>query len=208
MLDLQHVRNIIFDLGNVIIDFDPALTAQAITVHNQNPDSDGWALFKKLTVYEKGDWTDAQFRDFVRSELRNPALTDSQVDEAWNALFLPLRKKRIDLLLELKKKYRTFILSNTNQIHIQHINHMLRVQYPYPVVLDSLVEKVYFSHDIHFVKPEREAYTLILDENHLKASETLFIDDRLENVQAAADLGIKTFHLQPPQTLTEIFAHA
>jgi len=204
----KHIKNIIFDLGNVIDDIDPQLTLEALEALNKNPSTefkDGWKLMDQFYIFEKGDWTDEEFREKAKEFLNNPTLENIELDRAWNKLLLDIDTKRIDLLLELKIKYRTFILSNTNSIHIKEINNKLSAQYAYPMSLDGLVEKCYYSHVLHATKPDPEVFMSVLKENGLTAKETLFIDDRLENIEGAKKVGIETIHLHAPTTILDIF---
>jgi HAD superfamily hydrolase (TIGR01509 family) len=207
MYDLSAVKNIIFDLGNVIVDINPQLTAQAFAqLSGQAIPSDGWKWIEQFLPFDKGDMTEKEFYQLLRQQLHNPALSDITLAQAWNQLILPVDPRRIDLLLELKLHYRTYILTNSNPIHIAQIHHRFRLDYPYPMRLEALVEKVYYSYLIHHIKPEKEAYQLIINENRLKAAQTLFIDDKEENCRAAAELGMQTLHLIPSRTLLEVFA--
>ncbi len=156
--------------------------------------------------YENGEWTDEQFRDSVRTALELP-LEDDQIDLAWNALLLDFPPQRIELLRWLQPKYRTFMLSNTNPIHIRQVERILQRDTGYPTVYDFF-EKVYLSYEMKKIKPSPEIYEQVLIENGLKAEETIFFDDNLYNIQAAKLLGIQTVHIQEPATILDYFPNA
>ncbi|MCK7558523.1 HAD-IA family hydrolase [Chitinophaga sedimenti] len=134
-------------------------------------------------------------------------VTVPQLVDAWNAMLLDFPVARLQLLQQLQNYYDTFLLSNTNAIHHTAFNARLMQTRGLPSV-DMFFNKAYYSHKIGLRKPEKEAYQLILDENRLDPAATLFIDDTLPNIVAAQELGIRTIHLQAPQTILDIFRAA
>jgi glucose-1-phosphatase len=202
------IKNIIFDLGNVIIDISVPETAQAFA-HLLNRDL-AWVeqqlrMASVFRRYETGEWSDEQFRDNVRQVLCVP-FTDEQIDTAWNALLLTIPPARVELLQWLKPRYRTFVLSNTSPIHIREVNHILRRDTGADS-LDLLFEKVYLSYEMGKMKPSPEIYQQVLDESGLNAEETLFLDDNFDNVVGAQQLGIQTVHITESVTILDYFAH-
>lgn len=185
----QRIENIIFDLGNVIIDIKPALTAEKFIEYAPTQEEE---IKNKLLntdlffAFEKGNIT---VRDFEKGicQLLNKQLTSTQIAAAWNALLLNISEERIKLLKKLKNKYRTFILSNTNQLHVTAIEE----RYP----LKEWVEKVYYSCDMGKRKPDTDIYEQVLFENKLLPEATLFIDDNLDNVHTARALNIPSIQV-------------
>jgi putative hydrolase of the HAD superfamily len=102
----------------------------------------------------------------------------------------------------LKKKYRLFLLSNTNSIHLKGVNEILSGSTNYNN-LSSIFEQCYYSFEMKMRKPDPNIYGKVLEENGLNPLETLFIDDTIENTIGAASLGIKTIYLCHPLTLKE-----
>ncbi|OFY20444.1 MAG: hypothetical protein A2W98_11050 [Bacteroidetes bacterium GWF2_33_38] len=192
----KKIENIIFDLGGVLLDLDFEKT-------NLEFSKFGIQNFNELFFYsqnkdfyynfEKGLVSPYDFRQAVKSEL-NLNISDDDFDTAWNALLLEYNDKRIALLKELKSKYRTFLLSNTNEIHYHCYSKTLREKHQIEK-LEYLFEKAYFSFEMNYRKPETEIYKFVLEQSKLKPERTLFIDDYLENIEAAQKLGIQTFHL-------------
>jgi putative hydrolase of the HAD superfamily len=160
-------------------------------------------VFKR---YEKGEFTDEEFRNFCRKEL-NISASDQAIDKAWDALLKAIPKERVDLLKELKNKYRTFLLSNTNSIHIKEVNNIL---YKDTGVknLDLLFEKVYYSYEMKMSKPDLEIYDRVVKENNLYPNETLFIDDNLDNIIGAKAAGLQTLHVVAPESILELLKNA
>lgn len=200
-----NIKNIIFDLGGVILNIDPVLTLKRFETLGVK---DTMALHKQLNTlgifdnYETNTINSPEFRDAIR-RVTDISLTDWQIDEAWNAMLLDIPEHRISLLNKLKAHYRTFLLSNTNDIHLNYYTRMLQAQHD--INLNALFEKAYYSHLIGKRKPDKAAWNIVLQENNIAPGETLFIDDRLENIEAARELGLIVFHLDVRQDVVHFF---
>ena len=206
---LDGIKNIIFDLGGVIINIRFQLALDAFQKLSKNgrvlefSQSQQSGLFDD---YETGRITDTGFRAKLREQY-NIEATDDEIDEAWNALLLDIPEERIELLRELGNTYRLFLLSNTNAIHLIRFNQIIAESFTIPN-LDSLFEKTYYSHLIGQRKPDAIVFEQILAQNNLVPTETLFVDDSIQHIQSADKLGIKTLFLAPPLTINEAFKDA
>lgn len=199
ILQDDTIKNIIFDLGGVIIDIYVPKTIEALAIlANQTPE---W-VETKITqaqifkLYEIGQLDDQAFRVLLQKTLAIDKIDEERLDKAWNSLLLALPLARVNLLQRLKTQYRTFLLSNTNPIHIKEVENIL-YKSSGVVHLKDLFEKIYLSYAIKKTKPDPAIYQYVLEQNKLLAHETLFVDDNLDNIQAAANLNIKTLHIQP-----------
>jgi putative hydrolase of the HAD superfamily len=194
---MQKIKNIIFDLGNVILDIDTDLSKEAFKKHKLTDFDKMYTLAAQSEIFDKlevGEINSAEFYDEFRL-LTSSDLNNDIIKECWNALILDYSKDRIDLLKGLKNKYRTFILSNTNIIHYQFYTQLIIDKHNING-LESLVEKAYFSHDVKLKKPDNKIYEFVLNDSNLKAEETLFIDDNRYNIEAAKALGFETILLE------------
>lgn len=124
-----------------------------------------------------------------KQPLSKQTLSDEQIDNAWNAMLLGVPDGNIELLLRLKGKYRTFLLSNNNAIHCNACENILRRQWNTDI--EDCMEKAYFSHLIGQRKPDAAAFEYVLDRHKLDPGETVFIDDTPANTDAAAALGMQ-----------------
>ncbi|WP_299549810.1 HAD family phosphatase [Seonamhaeicola sp.] len=188
---MSRIKNIIFDLGGVIMNLNVPETIKE---------------FKRLGIVDIVNdtghhYTDPIFYDFEIGKVSPiefieklkslSALTPSSHDikEAWNAMILDMPKEKIRFLKELKRDYNIFLLSNTNSIHqekfIDEVNRTNNMSF------NNLFVKAYYSHEIGLRKPGNEAFCFLLRENNLKANETLFIDDSIDNIRSAEAVGIK-----------------
>ena len=204
---VPDVKNIIFDLGGVILDIDYNRPIEAFkklgagdfkTLYSQQSQA---SFFNK---FEKGEITPAQFRKKMREHLPEK-VTDEEIDAAWCSMLGELPSPRIVVLKMLAKmNYRLFLLSNTNSIHIRAFTKYLDDTYG-KNLFKKLFEKVYYSSQIGMRKPTKKIFEHVLKENDLKASQTLFIDDSTQHIEGAKKLGIQTHLLQEPDTINDYF---
>ncbi|MCR6639010.1 MAG: HAD family phosphatase [Sporocytophaga sp.] len=208
-MNFSEYKNIIFDLGAVIINIDFQKTFEAFS---KIGNTDVLQVLKKfedhriLHRYETGEVDDKGFRNLIREEFGSQ-LSDDQIDDAWNALLLDIPQDRINLILKLKNKYRLFILSNTNAIHIKGVNTILNKTTGIPN-LDKIFEKVYYSHQVLLRKPDVAIYEYLLRDKDLKASETIFLDDNLDNIKASERVGITSLWVNHPLTILDLLKDA
>jgi putative hydrolase of the HAD superfamily len=201
----QQIRNIIFDLGGVILDIDIKKTQEAFKKIGFKNIEQLFGLgvaesfFKE---HERGTITDDEFVEKIRKS-SDHAADDNAIIDAWNAMLLEFPKERIEFLQQLKKKYRLFLFSNTNGIHVEAFKKLYHTSFQNGS-LDDLFEKAYYSHIAGYRKPDHQSFRNILEDSNLKPEETLFIDDALVNVEAAREVGMKAIHLQPGKTIIDV----
>lgn len=204
---IPAVKNIIFDLGGVILDIDYHRPVTAFEKLGANDFDEIFSQKKQasfLNKFERGEITPAEFRKEIRSYLPEK-VTDAKIDEAWNSILGELPSPRIVVLKMLKKMgYRLFLLSNTNSIHIKAFTQYLDSTYG-KGLFKELFEKVYFSSQIGMRKPTKKIFEYVLQENELDPAETLFIDDSEQHIEGAKKLGLRTHHLQEPETINNYF---
>jgi len=201
---MQNIRNIIFDLGGVILNIDFKKTDAAFKLLGWNSFSEHISQYHITDLFEKyetGQIDDLEFVEGISSLIGNTPEKE-RVIEAWNALLLDFPKPRIALLKKVRQHYRTFLLSNTNAIHLKEFQE--RLHHNEQVYLEDLFEKAYYSHVVKLRKPAPEIFELVLRENNLVPSETLFIDDTASNFEGARALGIQVLHLEPGMDITQL----
>jgi putative hydrolase of the HAD superfamily len=203
---MKNLKNIIFDYGNVIFEINFKRTQNALLQlgitnveaffahknHNQ--------LFDN---FETNAISTDEFRAGIRIAAHNNDLTDQQIDDAWNSLLIGVSANNHDVLLEMKAKYRTFLLSNNNAIHydwiIKHIKENYNINN-----YDNYFEKAYFSHLMELRKPNVNIFEQVIKENNLNPSETLFIDDSPQHIEGAKKAGLNTLLMDMhPEKLSE-----
>jgi len=204
---MQNIKNIIFDYGNVIfnINFNQVQDAwKKLGINNADEFYGHRHQDPVFNLLERGEISPAGFRERIRELTKKPELTDEQIDDAWNAIFVGIPQGNHELLLKLKDKYRTFLLSNINAIHYDYVHRYLKDEFGMDNN-DGLFEKTYYSHLTGKRKPEPEIFEQVLNENNLNPAETLFIDDSPQHLEAAKKLGIQTFLMTAPDTIQQFF---
>jgi len=199
------IKNIIFDLGGVLLNLDFKRTYEALQKLGINNPEEIIRLGKGSVILkdqESGAITDEEFIQSLK-KLAAASVENSDIVDAWNRLLLDFPKGRIEWLTELKKKYRLFLFSNTNGIHLAHFRKIYSDAYD-NAVFDDLFEKAYYSHVAGISKPDLKAYELVIRENDLIPAETLFVDDSLPNVEAARQAGLQAFHVYPDITILDM----
>ncbi len=206
VLTTADIKNIIFDLGGVIINLSVEKTHQAFaelsgkSVEEIKSIVHHGAFFHD---YERGLITDGEFREHLRKSL-NLQVSDIQLDAAWNAMLLDIPMARIELLARLKQQYAIYLLSNTNNIHLQCFNNIVK-NLTGQSTIDHYFHKAYYSHLLKLSKPDVAIYNYVLSQNNLAANETIFLDDNKDNLAGANKVGIQTFHVQHPDLIFSIF---
>lgn len=188
----ESIKNIIFDLGNVIINIDPEKSATEMKKLGFRNFEKSYSLLNQTYLFdslEKGLIKPEQFHQEINSQLKEEKSSD-EINKAWGAMLLDFPEARIELLQKLKKKYRLFLLSNTNEIHFHQYNKALINQFGFG--LSSLFEKAYYSHELGMRKPDVKIFEFVLDDAKIEPSVTLFIDDLDKNIDVAKRMGINT----------------
>lgn len=156
----SQTKVIIFDLGGVLVHLSVAKTIQALAKLSGTSPQEIQEAYVKYPVffsYERGEISDMEFRTQLRKEFSFEA-TDEEIDQSWNAMLLDLPHDKLQLVEKLKGKFTVFVLSNTNNIHIQYLNNIfLKGE-----VLDTYFNKCYYSHEVGMRKPEPEIYQHVL----------------------------------------------
>jgi putative hydrolase of the HAD superfamily len=195
------IKNIIFDFGDIFINLDKHATYKEMAKLGVTKISD--EMIAVYHEYEKGLMATDEFITFYHDKF---GIKKEDLVFAWNAILLDFPKKRLDFLKDLarSKRYRLFLLSNTNVLHIKWVQNSLGEEF-YNEFKNSF-EQFYLSHEINFRKPDSEIYEFVLKENNLIADETLFVDDLKENTDSASKLGIHVWNLIPEkEDVTELF---
>lgn len=189
------IKNIIFDFGDIFIDLDKPATLKEMEKLGYNEVQP--EMITLAQNYEMGLVSNANFV----SEINNfiPNANSEQIQNSWNAILKDFPEYRLTFIEEFKKThdYRLFLLSNTNDLHIEYVkktmgwNRFKRFK--------DCFEQFYLSYEIKMRKPNADIFEFVLNQNQLKAEETLFIDDTKENTDTARQLGIHSWHLQVGQ---------
>ncbi|MDD4553987.1 MAG: HAD family phosphatase [Bacteroidales bacterium] len=195
----SSIENIIFDFGGVICDLNPEITEKKcleLGFRVGDPTARGESQ-KLVEDLERGSITDSAFRKSMRKLFDQP-VTDQQIDDAWNALLVDIPESRIQCLEQVKKHYRLFLLSNTNEIHYRYYLQMFREKTGYHD-FSPIFEKTYFSCRLKMIKPDPGIFRFVINDSKLDPAKTLFIDDTLKHVEGSRVAGLHGYRLRIDQ---------
>lgn len=189
----SKVRTLIFDLGNVIINLlDDQHWYQNLSAVCKEMELMRLKNAGFFDEFEKGNLTELEFLHSLKTIAINTAVTDYDIIAAWNTILLEIPLSRVDMLKKLKQKYRVILLSNTNIIHIPKIEVYCMSAFG-ENCLQTCFHHAYFSYDLHERKPDAEIYEQVRGLEDFLPNETLFFDDKPENLIYPSRMGIQTF---------------
>jgi len=189
----KGIKNIIFDLGGVILNIDYNRTSQAFKELGCENFDELYSQQKQSGLFDEFETGKISPQAFINELLRvlPKGISPKQVIDAWNAMLIHLPQERLEKLAEHQQNYRTFLLSNTNAIHEEAITRLIQRENKI-TSFTPFFEQVYYSHRIGMRKPNTEVFDFVLEQNKLLPEETLFIDDSPQHLVGAGSAGIRT----------------
>lgn len=199
---LKGIKNIIFDLGRVLLDIDPLKTQQGFANLGFKPSVNDNNVVIDI---ERGAITPEAFVNAVLASV-NTGISAKEVIKAWNDMLLEFPAHRVEMLQRLKKDYKIYLLSNSNKIHYDYYASQFEVMHGF--AMPNLFDKMWFSFEIGLIKPDPEIFRYVLKDQNLVPEETLFIDDTAEHVASAATLGIQAYHHTCAKDISELISQS
>ncbi len=202
---LNGIKNIIFDLGGVLLNIDPKKTIDAFGQLGMKQLVGDTGLSYDHDVFyemEQGKLSPDEFRLGIQNMLPTK-VPFSEIDSAWTAMLLDFPAIRVQLLKNLAKDFKIYLFSNTNAIHVGKFQSDFRNTHGIEVSL--LFEKDFYSNEIGFRKPGTDSFYEIIRLSGIKPEESLFIDDSHANVEGALASGLKALWLEPDQKIEKLF---
>lgn len=188
---MKKIKNIIFDLGNVLFPISGQATFDLFTQNGVKNILDKYKILIDSGLFdnfELGTISQNEFRKGLNN-IFEVNLSDEVFDNCWNAMIASYPEKNNPFLENLKTEgYNLYILSNTNKTHVEYLEPMAKWR-------EGLFTKIYYSNEIHLRKPDRECFEFVINDAGIIADETVFIDDRAENIEGAQLCGIHAIHL-------------
>lgn len=184
------INAIIFDFGDVFINLEKEKSIEEFKKLGLNGPNEELLVMNDL--FEKGKISELQFVESFLKFIPNASL--QEITKAWNSLIGDFPLYRLEFLQLLAGKYRLFLLTNTDSIHIEQFEH--KVGMSFYTDFYRCFEKVYYSYEMGMRKPEPEIFNTILRKHDLSPKRTLFIDDKKDNTDVAASLGLHVWNLQ------------
>jgi len=204
IFDGQHIDAIIFDLGGVILNIDYQLPIRAFQKLGLDDFDERFSQMRQSTLFDDFETGRIPSEKFIEeiTKVVKEGTTAEKIQEAWNAILLDLPEERLFILEKAAENHRIFLLSNTNIIHIEAFNNYLLHEYQLPS-LEPFFEKVYLSWEIGMRKPDAEIFEYVIKDAGIDPGKTLFIDDSLQHILTARELGFVAHHLKN-ETIKEL----
>ncbi|MCW4468438.1 HAD-IA family hydrolase [Flavobacterium sp. MFBS3-15] len=194
------INTIIFDFGDVFLNKDSEAKDKALAalgLHDWNDDLE--KLEKKL---ETGKIDEEDFLKGLQPYTDNASL--QQIKDAWNRGIGDFPLYRLEFLQKLTESYRLFLLSNTDPIHMEKFEQDAGASFYSDFY--QCFERIYFSHEIGYRKPEAEAFNYLINNHDIQPKRTLVVDDKKFNTDAAEALGFQVWNLQAgEEDVVELF---
>ncbi|MCZ8330623.1 MAG: HAD family phosphatase [Flavobacterium sp.] len=184
------INAIIFDFGDIFINLEKEKSIEEFKKLGLNGPNE--ELIAKNDLFEKGLISELQFIESFQKFIPNASL--EEIIKAWNSIIGDFPLYRLEFLQMLSTRYRLFLLTNTDSIHINRFEH--KVGMSFYTDFYRCFEKVYYSYEMGMRKPQPEIFSTILNKHDLSPKRTLFVDDKKENTDAAEALGIHVWNLQ------------
>lgn len=184
------INTIIFDFGDIFINLNKQKAIdefKKLGLYGPNKE-----LLELNTKFEKGKITELEFIEGFQKYI--PAAGIEDIRLAWNSVIGEFPLYRLEFLQLLCTKYRLFLLTNTDAMHISKFEHSVGMSFSGDFY--RCFEKVYYSFEMGMRKPEPEIFNYIINKHDLSPQRTLFIDDKKENTLAAQRAGLQVWHLQ------------
>ena len=176
----MEIKNEIFDLGKVLINFD--FSSFWVSIGAEKCERFLDEAQEPILLFEAGKISRQRFYNEVR-KIYNFNMNMQDFEEIWCNVFSE-KSQMIEMAKKINRKYEIFIFSNTDEIHFPFI----WKKFP---SLHFFKENLMLSYEIGSVKPDLDSYERALNKFDLKFEECLFIDDRPINIQVAESLGMK-----------------
>lgn len=205
MIKNNQIKNLVFDFGGVLVD----LNRQRCIEHFKRLGATGiegllgdYSKQGFFQDFEIGQISPAQFRMQLCGSI-GKTLSDKVLDEAWNSFLEGIPVYKLEKLLQLRRHYVVYLLSNTNKIHWDWSCARL-FRYSGHTV-DDFFEKIFLSFEMRDAKPSSSIFQTVLSDTGIRAEDTLFLDDSTDNCAAAHSLGICTRLIDPREDWTVFF---
>ncbi|MFT3979278.1 MAG: HAD family phosphatase [Ferruginibacter sp.] len=207
---MAQLKNILFDLGGVLLDIDYNKTKLSFEELGFNRFDEMYTQYSADMLFsdlETGHISPGHFYDYLVKKAEGK-INAPEIERAWNAMLLDFRLSSIRFLDSLAKHYKLYLLSNTNAIHKKAFAGNFRQQTG-KAQLDDCFTKAYYSQETGFRKPNADIFEFVLKDAGIQAGETLFIDDSYNNIETARKLGFQTWLLKPGERIEtlEVFAN-
>ncbi len=202
---LSKVKNIIFDIGGVLVDLDFDRCIKAFHEAGFTTAEEFVSCYHPADFFgalERGEISVAEFYDRIR-EVAGVALSDEQIHDAYNKLIISIPVAKLRLIERLRNEgYKIYALSNINPVLIDKIYDFFRAD-GYDAA--HYFDKMYLSFEMGVMKPTPKIYEMLIEDSGIDPRESLFIDDGKHNIDAAREFGFQLYLAEEREDFSHIF---
>ncbi len=190
-----NVKAILFDLGGVLINLNYQNTINAFRALGIDNFENIYSQAQQKNLFNDFETGKISSFHFINRllDLLPKGCNPNQVVSAWNAMILNFPANRLDILEKLSVDYKLFLLSNTNDLHMEKVRRELKKTTGR--ALESFFEKTFLSQEIKLRKPEPEVFLEVAKQIQLDPNEILFVDDSIQHINSAKKIGFQVIHL-------------
>ena len=203
---LKNIKNIIFDIGGVLIDLDKDRCIAAFTRIGFPKAAELIDFYHPAEFFnrlERGEISATECCDTIREMAGNPTITDEQIREAYCAFLVSVPVEKLRLIKHLRDKgYRIYALSNINEIVISKVRELFTAD---GLTCEDYFERMFLSFEMRSLKPDAEIFEQVIRESGVVPSETLFLDDGLKNINAGREAGFEVYMPQHHEDFSHLF---
>ncbi len=202
---MEKIKNVVFDMGGVLVDIDRDASVRAFTEIGY---ADAGKLLDPYTQtgiflqLEEGKIEPQQLYEYIWQQVGH-RIDPRAIDGALEKFIVGLPVYKLDMLRELRKKYRVYLLSNTNAILFPYIARTLFTQRG--LTVDDYFDHKFLSYEMRLVKPNKEIFLKMIEMSGVRPEETLFVDDAKANVEAGESVGLRTYLASPNEDFRPLF---
>lgn len=203
---MTKIKNIIFDLGGVLLNIDYSKTSNTFKKLGVANFDEVYSQAKQTTLFDDFETGKISAKDFISQakSLLGLNCTNEEIIVAWNAMLLDFPKERMELLINLKANYNIVLLSNTNELHKNAFDKIIYEQNQLKG-LDDIFDKTFYSHEIGLRKPNNDCFEFVLSSCNFDKNETVFFDDSIQHIHGAESFGIKSYNVSRGKLITDYF---
>lgn len=201
---MRGIKNIVFDLGGVLIDLDFPRALKAFEQAGLTDIAQNVQAFSREGIFmdlELGNITPEDFFQSICERSTQP-ISIHQATDYWNLILKDIPQDKLKIIRELRKRYHVYLLSNTNQPHWEYICKKCFEKDGFTI--HDYFEKLFLSYEMHLAKPDKQIFFQMLQDSQMKPEETLFIDDSEANCNSAKETGIRTIHYRIGENLKSL----
>ena len=204
---MSSIRNVIFDLGGVLVDLDieccrSAFRALGMPEVAQIIDASHPA--EMLGQLERGDIPVHEACEAMRRLSGRPEITDEQIAAAYGAFIVDVPVAKLRMIDDLRRQgIRTYVLSNNNPMPMQVIRRMFAAD-GHP--MEHYFDRIYLSYELRELKPSAAIFDKMIADSGMRPEESLFIDDSERNLATARELGFGVYCPAPGEEFAHLFS--